>query len=131
MLGVRTLSFALLLLVSSNVVYASTAQLDGNGLLDKCRLLFSDAAHPSDTTLLNGGYCAGYVAGVTDVETMWEATDKQTKAHTSEHYCMPEEVNNGQMLKILKKWLDNNPDKLHWRADTIIHVALMEAFPCK
>ena len=25
----------------------------------------------------------------------------------------------GQVLRILKKWLNDNPDKLHWHADSI------------
>jgi hypothetical protein len=127
----KTLCFAIVILASPNVVHASTAQLDGNGLLDKYRQFFSPVAHPDDTMLLNEGYCAGYLSGVTDVEAMWKAIDKKAGARAYEHYCMPEEVNNGQMLKVLKKWLDNNPEKLHWRADTIIQSALMEAFPCK
>jgi hypothetical protein len=127
----KTVCFVILLLASSNVVHASTAQMDGNELLDKCHPFFSHVAHPDDTTLLNEGYCAGYVMGVTDVEAMWKAIDTKAGTKAYEHYCMPEEVNNGQILKILKKWLDNNPEKLHWRADTILHVALLEAFPCK
>jgi len=75
------------------------------------------------------GYCAGYVSGVMDVEAVWNATEKGVSKAT--HYCIPKEANNGQVLRILKKWLDDNPAKLHWRADTIIHHALVEAFPCK
>lgn len=66
-----------------------------------------------------------------DVEAMWKGTDKASHTRSPEHYCVPAEVNNGQVFRIVKKWLDDNPDKLHWRADTIIYVALLQAFPCK
>ena len=97
----------------------------------KIRTTFGAVAHSNDTALLNTGYCGGYIDGVTDVEAMWKAVDKKAGINAHDHYCMPEEVTNGQVLKILKKWLDNNPEKLHWRADSIIHAALLEAFPCK
>jgi hypothetical protein len=44
--------------------------------------------------------------------------------------CRQRRTRRGQVMRIIKKWLDANPDKLHWRADTIIHRALLEAFPC-
>jgi hypothetical protein len=37
----------------------------------------------------------------------------------------------GQIYKIIKKWLDNNPAKLHFRADVIIYSALLDPFPCQ
>jgi len=62
---------------------------------------------------------------------MWKGVDKESHTRNAEHYCVPVEVSNGQAFKIVKKWLDDNPAKLHWRADTIIHVAFLQAFPCK
>jgi hypothetical protein len=111
--------------------HASTAQMDGNDLLEKCRPWWMDTNNQpfSMTEALNTGFCAGYVAGVTDVEAVWSGVEKGTSKAT--HYCMPKEATNKQVLRILKKWLDNNPDKLHLRADTIIHMALLAAFPCK
>jgi len=70
--------------------------MDGNAMVDKCRSLSSGVAPKGDTALLNTGECAGYVAGVTDAEAMWKAIDDgkaRTKAY--DHYCRPEEVNNG------------------------------------
>ena len=104
--------------------------MDGNDLLKKCAPLWTDGHTGVETReQLDAAYCMGYVVGVTDVEAMWKAVEGKTAKGT--HYCMPEEVNNGQILRILKKWLDDNPDKLHWRADLIIHRALLDAFPCK
>jgi len=82
------------------------------------------------TEKLDSGYCAGYIAGVLDVEAVWDKVEG--KSSKASHDCPPAEgIPNEQVLRILKSWLDKNPEKLHWRADFIIHTALNEAFPCK
>jgi hypothetical protein len=83
----------------------------------------------TDMERIDTGYCAGYVDGVISMEVMWKGVEGKT-SHVS-HYCLPEEVPHGQIFKIIKKWLDSNPDKLHWRAGTIIHSALLQAFSCR
>ena len=133
MRGMKPLTVALMLavLALSPGIFASTAQMDGNDLLKKCHYWFTDdnSKPTTDVGWLDMGECAGYLSGVTDVERMWKGVEGKTS--TSSHYCMPNEVTNGQILKILKKWLDDNPNRLHERADLIIHFALVEAFPCK
>ncbi len=113
------------------LAHASTAQMDGTDLLRKCAPLWADgrADVENSTERLDAGFCAGYVAGVTDAEAMWKAVEGKTSKAT--HYCVPEGATTAQGLRIVKKWLNDNPDKLHWRADFIIHQALLEAFPCK
>lgn len=109
--------------------------MDGNDLLSKCRPFFDDfEGHPDTTTTPNqnfdSGYCVGYVAGVLDLEATWDSVEE--KSSKIRHFCVPGDgIPGGQVLRILKKWLDKNPEKLHWRADSIIHAALLEAFPCK
>ena len=111
--------------------HRSNASIDGNDLLQKCTSLWAEGPfNPGDNTQrLDAGFCAGYVAGVTDSDAMWKAVEGKTSK--SIQYCMPEAVTNGQILRIIKKWLDDNPEKLHWRADLIIHIKLVEAIPCK
>lgn len=123
--------FALTILFLSPYAFASTAELDGNDLLHKCHYFFTEDGSRAKTNLdiLDEGFCAGYLSGVTDIERMWKLVEG--KSSKASHYCMPEEVTNGQVLRILKKWLDDNPNKLHERADLIIHFALLEAFACK
>ena len=118
-----------ILLILSTLCHASTASMDGNDLLKKCASWWGVKKDVEKVDYLDTGFCAGYLAGVMDVEAMWKGVeDKESK---SSHYCKPEEVTNGQVLQIIKKWLNDSPDKLHWRADTIIHQALLAAFPCK
>jgi hypothetical protein len=125
------LLLVLAVLILSQHAFAFTAQLDGNDLLAKCHYWFvEDKSQPTtNMEFIDMGTCAGYLSGVTDVESMWEAVEGKTSK--ASHYCIPDGVTNGQKLKILKKWLDDNPNKLHERADFIIHRALLQAFPCK
>jgi hypothetical protein len=133
-LAMRLLSLAFFLLASASC-FASTAQMDGNDMLRKCKPFFDDIAGTPNTSTtftekLDSTYCAGYIAGVLDVEAVWRKLEGESSKAT--HYCLPADgIPNDQVLRILKKWLDNNPEKLHWRTDLIIHTALVKAFPCK
>ena len=103
---------------------ASTAQMDGNELVTKCREVWREAKSDITTKeMMDATFCFGYIAGVLDVLRLWNATNVK-------HFCIPEDVTNGQLHKVIKKWLDNNPEKLHWRADIIINNALIDGFPC-
>jgi hypothetical protein len=67
------------------------------------------------------------VAVVLDVEAMWKAVEGTSSKGT--HSCLPSDgIENGQVLRILKKWLDQTPEN---RADSFLHNALGQAFPCK
>ncbi len=115
------------------LAHASSAGMDGNKMLDSCRYFFEDGIEPSGTkAMLDSAYCAGYVQAVMDVESMTVAIN--TADHKQDnliHFCRPEDVSNGQAMKVIGKWLKDHPNKLHWGADTIIHHALSEAFPCR
>lgn len=84
-------------------------------------------------TTLEGGldvaFCMGYMAGAIDSFNFWKALEKTSSLP---HFCIPEEgIQSGQVWRVLKKYLDNNPEKLHQRADFLIYFSLLEAFPCK
>jgi hypothetical protein len=81
--------------------------------------------------VMDSTFCAGYVSGVLDAREMQFAMDRSDHIKGRNQYCRPTEVTNGQVFRVLKKWLENNPDKLHQRADSIIFVAMLEAFPCR
>ena len=45
--------------------------------------------------------------------------------------CLPEEFSMDQIRRVVVKWLENHPEKLHWYVAQAVRVALEEAFPCK
>lgn len=44
--------------------------------------------------------------------------------------CAPANVKQEQVVRIVAKWLKDNPSKLHLAAEYAASVSLREAFPC-
>jgi hypothetical protein len=80
----------------------------GNRLAQSC---FSEK-------FVDKGYCIGYIAGV------WDALSGVV-------LCGSNEVTSGQVEKIVKKYLSENPESLHLPADRLIVRALLPTFGCK
>jgi len=99
-------------------------------MLVKCAPLWSDDTLPHGVEQATDmGYCAGYVAGVMDDENLWKNLEPHGQAV---HYCLPEEgIPMRQVMRVIKKWLDEHPEHLNERADMLIHAALLQAFTCK
>ncbi len=65
----------------------------------------------------SGNY-SGYVTGVAD-------------ATNGLFWCNPGNITYNQEFKVVSKYLNNNPEKLHLKAVDLVVQALTEAFPCK
>jgi len=106
----KVIMFLLLVLYSGVTV---PDYLDGNKLLSQCESKINAAK----------GTCLGYITGVAD------ASHGRTLADA--YYCKPKKVSVGQLNKIVTKYLNNNPEKLHLAAFPLVQLALLEAFPCE
>jgi hypothetical protein len=60
----------------------------------------------------------GYVMGVSD-------------AYTNVTVCLPANVTAGQVQDVVKRYLENNPDKRHYTADSLVRDSLEKVWPCK
>lgn len=61
------------------------------------------------------------------------AQDDATLEETSQFFsrvCAPKFVTSRQNVSIVLKYLDKNPEEWHEPAVSLIHSALIEAFPC-
>lgn len=99
--------FILLIFIAQNVIAGS-----GNQLLGYC---------PELEKSEEWGYCVGYVVAIADVESPKSKKD----------FCIPPAVVQSQLAKVAVKWLIENPDKLHYAANSLVLAALAQAFPCK
>ena len=79
----------------------------GNQLLALCKDTFGS---------FNSGACLGYVSGVAD--TM------------DSSMCLTSGVTVQQLESVVKKYMNEHPEKLHYLASSIIREALIKAFPC-
>jgi len=114
----KALMFLLLVLYSVITfpdTYAadSDVYLTGNELLSNCE---------NDDNYSRGA-CHGYIIAVSDVS--------QNKSWDGALYCVPNNATAGQLVKIVTKYLNKHPEKLHLTAHSLVQLALFVAFPCE
>ena len=103
-----------LLCVSGNVS-AVSAYLDGNKLIEDC---INPAIEDQAT-------CSGYISGVSDATDIWEG-----ERNFSAGICQPKGVSVGQIKRVVVKYLEAKPERLHSAASSLVINALKAAFPC-
>ena len=107
-----------MLVVTAGLLSVNSAYSDyysGNKLLEYC--------NPNSS---NRDICTGYVAGTRgalDTWKIWENIDSGI--------CVPKAVSLGQSIKVVVKYLEANPDKLHLSASSNVLNAFADAFPCE
>lgn len=104
----------------------ATAMLGANANLGYCdfqtgsRLLEMCSADESG----NQSYCLGYIAAMADTFSCdsplmgfsWKPSSR---------------ITNGQLVKVVTKWMNDHPENLHYSASSLVANALQDAFPCQ
>ena len=72
------------------------------------------------------GVCLGFVRGFHAGLTF-----SAEQLGRSPPYCMPENATATQAVKIVLKFLEENPEHLNSPAQSLVYVALYIAFPCE
>jgi hypothetical protein len=98
----------LCMLLNSPSSIAAKHRFDGNELIGRCTDKYDS---------FNSGYCRGLVIGI-----------EYTAG--SDTVCTPYGVTNGQLIRIVLKYLKDHPELLHRDDTSLIHEALQKAFPC-
>jgi hypothetical protein len=93
------------------LVATDAKAMSGNELMESCKGLERSAYF---------GYCVGYVNAVADV----------AMAKMKKDLCIPPAVTQLQLAKVAVKWLEENPDKLHFSANSLVSAALANSFKC-
>ena len=109
----RLIALTILMVLSLPVAAATVPAYEtGNQLLTLCESKGGSSE----------GVCIGYIEGVSDASEgkTWDGTP----------YCAPKGATNGQLVKIVTKYLNDHPEHLHLSAHSIVQQALLEAFPC-
>lgn len=95
----------------------------GNYLIGACQLAVSAQDNPNSLITaqdeLKIGYCVGMSHGVTDTLVV------------NQQACLPNGVTLGQEVRVVEKFLQDNPAKLNQPGATLVIQAIEEAFPCK
>ena len=105
--------------------------LTGNGYLTMCNTylqLGGESGMGSEVDYrkaIDSAMCMGYHRGVIEARGIWETVSK------FKTICLPDGVTDDQTIRVVVKYLNENPANLHTTAAALVMVALKEAFPCK
>jgi len=106
---------------------------DGGSLLTKCSLAVRvfDGEKLSTTDALEGSFCVGYILGNHDTDYMVQMLEEHEKITLMKHACSPSNASTAQAVRIVVKYLRDNPERLHMPASVLVTDAIRSAFPCK
>ncbi len=121
---------------SDHVVNINT----GNDLINACKVITYDVTREND--LANLAICIGYINGFIDGNVFGQALmgrkiyGKESPEIRKQYLkykwlCIPQNVTSGQKARVVVKYLENNPGKLHLPAPIGVYSALLKNFPCK
>jgi hypothetical protein len=144
----RKLYSGLLLITAiiTNNIFASGS--DGNALLMDCKeaikYLDADGDLPSGNSNLLAGLCIGIIQGTNETYGYWElfshgglpnpnqsptsSLRKEIQSRVS--ICIPSDVKMIQVVKLIVKFLENNPENLNDSPSSIVIMAEKKYFSC-
>lgn len=104
---------------------------DGNVLLQQCKDALAVVDGGTGKSPFGGGVCLGKIEGALDGIEMARGYYSASSGKTlSPFICPPESVTKEQQLRIVVKYLKENPEKLHESEVSSIALAMAFAFPC-
>lgn len=77
-----------------------------------------------DSTEFKASYCFGYVVGAAEMASAILSLGGR------KWFCAPDNVTNGQLERVIAKYVENNPAKTSDPAAVLVLTALVDAFPC-
>lgn len=98
--------------------------MTGNELLESCKNAASESSTKNSS--FSAGFCLGSMQSVGDLLTFVNAG-----LETEARICLPATVTNGQASRVVVKYLQDNPEKLHLNGTALVVMAIQKAFPCK
>ncbi|SRR6266446_1804997 len=100
----------------------------GSNFLEVCSTIASEW-NRNPVRIYNDATCLGWVEGFADGFTVHD--ELLNVPQKDRMVCVPHKVTTIQIIRIIKKYLADNPDKAHRPTRYIASVALARAFPCR
>lgn len=112
---------------------ASASAVSAGELLQHCNEVLRAKDRAPDVQWFNVGHCGGYIDGsIAGSRAQRVALSPNVEAlKRNAPYCIPEKVSNEQLVRVVVKWLSDNPARLHEDADFHVFFAFSKAFPCR
>lgn len=106
-----------------------TPEASGNAFSRLCSVVEKENREGLET--LHSMACLGYVSGfVYGVETEISFVQDVTKQDILTPFCRPNNLERGQMVRVVLKYIRENPEKAHLPTSALIMGALSKAYPC-
>lgn len=93
----------------------------GNEIFDNCR----EAVAKDSEEWQDVAYCQSYIAGAFDMAQL-----VMTMEETPKTICPPSGVTLGQAVRVVYKYLEENPARTNFSAAILVWEALKQAWPC-
>jgi len=124
---------AVFLLISGCLFAQDDWKGDGSSLLTKCSLAVRvfDGEKLSSADAIDGGICIGYLWGSHDTDFMVQMLEEHEKITLMKHACPPSNASTAQIVRVVVKYLRDNPERLHLPASVLVTDAIRSSFPCK
>ena len=108
-----------------------TVWANGGKLLELCKSTTKELTKQSPEDLYNSSHCFGYIEGITDTNLMYEVyLETKQNENVKPLFCVPDNGSISQVTKVVIKYLEDHPEKLHEHEISIVTTALRQAFPC-
>jgi Rap1a immunity proteins len=101
---------------------------DGNSLLTNCSVIEKSLDDINAEQRLALATCLSYIDGFREGFLVGATMGEVEKPLL---LCLPEHVTSGQTARVIIRFLQNHPERLHQPAATLTYEALNKAFPCK
>ena len=120
----RMIIFGIVLITCASVFAQEVP--DSRDFYQACRAAVKDVNGEQVSVIeaADGGFCAGYIAGLNEGLMI---ASKRKKLN----YCLPGPISGEQMVRVVEKYLRENPQELHKPMSINTIAAMMKAFPCK
>ena len=126
----------LLLFVLGTSLFAQTEEsleTSGNAFLRICSVVDkeNDMEHLSVDQKMALMSCLNYVSGFTNgVDFEMQFVKNATKQSTHAPFCVPESIKNTQMVRVVLKYIRDNPLAARRNTNSLIMFSLGELYPC-
>jgi hypothetical protein len=126
-----TLCAVVLLFACVPSVAQTTHEYTGLDLLNRCQPLTRTPLSLSSNEREEAGYCMGYLLGMKDMLTTWNVVDEHDKIKGRSTMCVPYEATTAELVRVVVKFLNDHPTKLHEYMGGVVISAFRDAYPCK
>ncbi|MGF6513038.1 hypothetical protein ABH912_000504 [Pseudomonas sp. BT76 TE3572] len=122
------MAVALAGMLGSGAAMAADARFDGNELLVQCQhfVTLVDGGTARTDVHFDAGVCGGFVQGVAN--TVYFYSDELKK---DQKFCIPGTASASQLVRVVVKYLKDNPKDLNVARMTLVWRSFMDAYPCK